>query len=145
MFLSIEGEIVFKHTTKITRQRKSVGLHRVILITDCDKFTLIYQDRLGLDADASIKDLGNSDNEDANWITKRIVLPETPQAVVTSLEKYSKQLVSKAHYDDETSLKNNEAILAFKARQALMKIGHPSEDIHSLDNSPQSSNNDQTQ
>ncbi|WP_412501410.1 hypothetical protein [Shewanella chilikensis] len=145
IFSSIEGEVVFKHTIKLTRQQKSVSLYRIMLFKNSDKFTLIYQDRLGLEAGTSLKYLGNSDNEDANWLTKEIVLPDTPNAVVTSLEKYSKQLVSKAHYNDETNLKINEAILAFKARQALMKIGCPSEDIHSIDLQTQTSNNIQTQ
>lgn len=141
-FFRIEGEILLKHVTKILDSNKSISIRRVIVIRSSDQFVVLFQKRLGLKDHLDIKNMGFSDNEDAHWVSPNYATFNNPQEMV---EKIYCLLPSFKHQSEKQNNDNDRIILAFKIRQALLKLGLPTEDINLLDLSMPNSNNDQTQ
>lgn len=142
-FFHLEGDILLKHTIRIPvntgkfEKTVNIGTHRIMMIENENKLIVLFQSRVGLQEKLkaeNIKNLAHSDNEEANWLTYSIGSSSDPLTVIDLMSKHIKSIKI---YQTSTFLsdiqQNEHLILAYKARQTLLRHGYTINDLIKID------------
>lgn len=132
-FTVIEGDVLLKHTVRISTEHGKIAVFRVLLFKVGDKFTAVTQQRYGLNTNEALNpaSLAHSDNEDAHWLSLEFLTSKSTQHVITYIDDFVSQI---DQYNNQLDAQTHERkVLGYKLRQALMREGYCVEDIVTLD------------
>ncbi len=131
-FTLIEGDVLLKHTVRISTEHGKIAAFRVLLLKVGDKFTAIIQKRYGLNKNEVLNpaSLAHSDNEDAHWLSWEFLTSKSTQQVITYIDDFVSQI---DQYNQSDAQAHERKVLGYKVRQAFIREGYCVEDIVTLD------------
>lgn len=132
-FTVIEGDVLLKHTVRLSTEHGKIAAFRVLLLKADKPFVVVIQQRYGLAVNVSPASLAHSDNEDAHWHTLDILPLESTQQTIKQIDRFVCSISLYKGQNQRDAQAHERKVLGYKVRQVLLREGYSVEDLFTLD------------